>query len=167
MNGVQLPMPAGRRRRGWMLWLLWGMLGTALTMEGLTPEDGAPLALALWLSAPFWALFAAWPLMWIVDRIRARGLWAQEALTVPALDGEGFADVVLGRDDLWVPGECLGESGRSLPRAADLPGMPASGVLLSALMRWRAEQSASSLKDEALRSWVLVLIEAEAAARRG
>lgn len=52
---VDLPMPPSRCRRGWMLWYLWGLLGTALTLEGTTVEslDGAALPMAFWLSAPF------------------------------------------------------------------------------------------------------------------
>ena len=39
---VELPVARDRRRRYWMVWLLWGMLGTALTFEGV--EDGTWLA---------------------------------------------------------------------------------------------------------------------------
>lgn len=55
---VDLPMPPSRCRRGWMLWYLWGLLGTALTLEGTTVEslDGAALPMAFWLSSLLGAL---------------------------------------------------------------------------------------------------------------
>ena len=109
---VDLPMPPSRCRRGWMLWYLWGLLGTALTLEGTTVEslDGAALPMAFWLSAPFWVLFAAWPFMWGWNRLRARRLWGEEALDVQGPDGT-VVTVVRGRmpgerdaaPDLWVP----------------------------------------------------------------
>ena len=75
---VDMPVARDRRRRYWMVWLLWGMLGTALTFEGV--KDGTWLAVAGILGGPFWLLFLVWPFLWLRDRLRARSLWA-EAMT--------------------------------------------------------------------------------------
>lgn len=180
---VDLPMPPSRCRRGWMLWYLWGLLGTALTLEGTTVEslDGAALPMAFWLSAPFWVLFAAWPFMWGWNRLRARRLWGEEALDVQGPDGT-VVTVVRGRmpgerdaaPDLWVPLSALPSAlgnGTPLPAGLEpvrtMPGIAGEGVLLSGLVRWRTA-SADSTQDgqgqnvrtpaeEKLRDWVLAL----------
>lgn len=180
---VDLPMPPSRRRRGWMLWCLWGLLGTALTLEGTTVEslDGAALPMAFWLSAPFWALFAAWPFMWVWDRLRARHLWAEEALEIPGPDG-AIVTVVRGRmpgdrdaaRDLWVPLSALPSAlGNGTPLPAGLEpvrtmhGIAEEGVLLSGLVRWRTAsvestpdgqgQHVRTPEEETLSDWVLAL----------
>lgn len=180
---VDLPMPPSRCRRGWMLWYLWGLLGTALRLEGTTVEslDGAALPMAFWLSAPFWVLFAAWPFMWGWNRLRARRLWGEEALDVQGPDGT-VVTVVRGRmpgerdaaPDLWVPlsalSSVLGE-GAALPAglgpALALPGIAEEGVLLSGLVRWRTAsvestpdgqgQHVRTPEEETLSDWVLAL----------
>ncbi len=180
---VDLPMPPSRRRRGWMLWCLWGLLGTALTLEGTSAEslDGAALPMAFWLSAPFWTLFAAWPLMWIWDRIRAQRLWGEEALEIPGPDGT-IVTVVRGRmpgerdaaQDLWVPLSALSSAvgeGTEFPSGLEparaLPGIAEEGVLLSRLVRWRKASADSTVdgqgqcvrtpEEETLSDWVLAL----------
>ena len=40
------------------------------------------------LTAPFWALFAAWPVLWLMDRRRAKRLWAEETAVVLAPDSD-------------------------------------------------------------------------------
>ena len=66
---VKLPMPAARRRRFWLAWLLWAIFGAAVTWSGA--PQGTALAMASILTAPFWLLFLAWPVLCMRDRLRA------------------------------------------------------------------------------------------------
>lgn len=170
MSGIRLPMAPARRRRAWLVWCIWAVAGTALTLEGIAPDAGAVLALAFWVSAPFWMLFVAWPFLWAADRFRAGRLWGVEVMLAPAPDGTRLVEVVAGRDDLWVPEELLSdyfgpEAIAALPCAEGLEGISRRGILLSTLVRWRAKAEDRSCGAERLRDWVIVLIEAEAAAR--
>ena len=54
---IRCRMPASRIRRAWMVWAIWGMLGTSLTMEGTV--DMTALSVSALLTAPFWAATAA------------------------------------------------------------------------------------------------------------
>lgn len=97
---VRMPVPASRRHRFWLAWLLWGVFGAAVTLSG-APE-GAALVLAGILTAPLWLLFAAWPFLWVADRLRSRRLWARDVRLVVA-DGAGRDEVtavpvIVGRD---------------------------------------------------------------------
>jgi hypothetical protein len=62
-------------RWGWLLWLLWLVVATALLIDDF--KSGV-LSLALVLSAPFWALWVGWPIYrglggWQRWQARARG----------------------------------------------------------------------------------------------
>lgn len=173
---VDVPMPPSRRRRGWMLWMLWGMLGTALTFEGTSAASlsGATLPMVLLLTAPSWALFALWPVLWVFDRLRACRLWGEELWETEGMDGSIVTlvrgrDVTSGRPDVWVPLSAISrvpEGLKELKRAETLPGIHEEGVLLSELVRWRkatavSEDSEVDSEVEALRAWVLALVAAQ------
>lgn len=53
-------------RWGWLLWLLWLVVATALLIDDF--KSGV-LSVALVLSAPFWVLWAGWPIY------RGLGVW--------------------------------------------------------------------------------------------
>ena len=47
------------------------------------PAGGLLIAAAV-LTAPFWVLFAAWPILWLRDRRRSKTLWAEETAVLLA-----------------------------------------------------------------------------------
>ena len=57
---VETPVCAARRRRYWLVWWLWAVFGAAVSFRGM-PAGGLLIAAAV-LTAPFWVLFAAWPI---------------------------------------------------------------------------------------------------------
>lgn len=73
-SALQRALAPSRWRRGWLLWLLWGVLGTALTLEGTTPSSWQ-LHAAFWLTLPFWIAFVLWP-FFALWRYRRDRRWA-------------------------------------------------------------------------------------------
>ena len=57
---VETPVSAARRRRYWLVWWLWAVFGAAVSFRGM-PAGGLLIASAV-LTAPFWVLFAVWPI---------------------------------------------------------------------------------------------------------
>jgi len=47
------------------------------------PAGGLLIASAV-LTAPFWVLFAVWPILWLRDRRRSKTLWAEETAVLLA-----------------------------------------------------------------------------------
>lgn len=100
------PISAARRRRYWMIWWLWAIFGAAVTFRGM--PEGSWLIAAAVLTAPFWALFLLWPVFWLRDRRRARGLWAEDVALIlgPAAEGAGeetAIPVIFGRGSALIP----------------------------------------------------------------
>lgn len=99
-RAVKTPVSRSRRRRYWMVWWLWAIFGAAVSFRGM--PAGGWLVVAGILTAPFWALFAAWPVLWLADRMRARRLWAEEVAIVTAPSGAAGEDtalpVIFGRE---------------------------------------------------------------------
>ena len=79
---VETPVCAARRRRYWLVWWLWAVFGAAVSFRGM-PAGGLLIAAAV-LTAPFWVLFAAWPILWLRDRRRSKTLWAEETAVLLA-----------------------------------------------------------------------------------
>ena len=79
---VETPVSAARRRRYWLVWWLWAVFGAAVSFRGM-PAGGLLIAAAV-LTAPFWVLFAAWPILWLRDRRRSKTLWAEETAVLLA-----------------------------------------------------------------------------------
>lgn len=142
---VQAKMPRLRWRRAWMLWVIWGTLGTALTLEGTSPTMSAGVATAFWLTLPFWAAFILWPLfaLWRYGRDRRLAIDAIEAFS----DGALTMPVLREGATVWLPVAMieafLEEEGLSTEaiRALGLPGpdqgpRPERGVDLTL---WRAQ----------------------------
>lgn len=147
---VDMPVARDRRRRYWMVWLLWGMLATALTFEGV--KDGTWLAVAGILGGPFWLLFLVWPFLWLRDRLRARSLWAEDmtALLHDAGDDPDSTStliVVWGKTGAVVPeSEWCGAFPSVRPElerieAGTFPGVRTAGFLAKDLVAWAAGQN--------------------------
>lgn len=154
---VELPVARDRRRRYWMVWLLWGMLGTALTFEGV--EDGTWLAVAGILGGPFWLLFLLWPFLWLRDRLRARSLWGEDMTVLlrdAADDPENASTliVVWGKTEALVPeSEWCGAFPSVHPEverleAGMLPGVRTAGFRAKDLVAWAAGQNAETASGD-------------------
>lgn len=157
---VDMPVARDRRRRYWMVWLLWGMLGTALTFEGV--KDGTWLAVAGILGGPFWLLFLVWPFLWLRDRLRARSLWAEDmtALLHDAgddPDGTSTLIVVWGKTGAFVPESewCGAFPSVRLDvdkveriEAGTFPGVRTAGFLAKDLVAWAAEKNIEGTKGD-------------------
>ena len=168
---VESAMPRSRYRRGWLIWFLWGFVGTALTLEGA--DGGAQLATAFWLSTPFWIAFAFWPVfaLWrmLYDRklaVREIVPFATEALAMSYFrerDGVRIAENLLLD---YIAGEGLSESAFGLP-AADIDPRPQAGVpvavwKLATLLTWAGSLPADTPPAVArLREWLYALENAE------
>ena len=57
---IESAMPARRYRWGWMLWVIWGTIGTALTLQDA--GEHVQVLTSFWLTAPFWIAFVVWPI---------------------------------------------------------------------------------------------------------
>ena len=79
---VETPVCAARRRRYWLVWWLWAVFGAAVSFRGM-PAGGLLIAAAV-LTAPFWVLFAVWPILWLRDHRRSKTLWAEETAVLLA-----------------------------------------------------------------------------------
>ena len=122
-KALQYRMPAARIRRGWMVWAIWAMLGTALTMEGTV--DFTALTVSALLTAPFWAAFLLWPLFRLWRRLHDRRFWGEETeMLVHDPEGETpfGLPVIRGRHGLLLAVEAVVEA---VPEAeAELKAVP-------------------------------------------
>ena len=105
-EGASLPNVRNKGRARLDGVAIWGMLGTAFTMEGTTGTEGlGGLGMAALLTAPFWLAFVLWPLFWIWRRVRDRQLWTEkvELLVHDPESSEPFGlEVLFGRDGVRV-----------------------------------------------------------------
>ena len=165
---VRTPMPASRRRRFWLAWMLWAVFGACVTLSGA--PDGAALVMAGILTAPLWLLFAAWPFLWVADRLRARRLWARDVQLVVA-DGDGTGrnggtavPVIIGRDGriavpvrAWsaaFPGLVPERLGIRVLPAGSLPGVTLDVMEASAMRQALPEAIVPDAGIVAARRWV-------------
>ena len=56
-----------RARTMWLAWCAWGVIGSIFLFEDTAGGTGW---LSLILTAPFWVMFALWPLLWAYLRFR-------------------------------------------------------------------------------------------------
>ena len=51
-----------KSRTAWLAWLAWGIFGSIFLFED---TEGGSGVFAWIFTAPFWLMFAAWPLLWV------------------------------------------------------------------------------------------------------
>ncbi|MGN1208922.1 MAG: hypothetical protein ACI4SV_01365 [Duodenibacillus sp.] len=67
MTRRQQKMSPAKAKTAWLAWCAWGFLGGIFVFEDTLGGSGT----FVWIfTAPFWALFAAWPFLWLWLRTR-------------------------------------------------------------------------------------------------
>lgn len=67
MTRRQQKMSPAKAKTAWLAWCAWGFLGGIFVFEDTLGGSGT----FVWIfTAPFWALFAAWPFLWLWLRSR-------------------------------------------------------------------------------------------------
>lgn len=176
---IRCRMSPRRAKLGWMLWAIWGMFGTALTLRGVSGR--LELGLAAMLSAPFWLAFALWPFLWLARRVRDRNFWAEGTVPVSHRMPDGASLTLLaaeGRNALRVPAEEIfsnvegaEEALRGVPRNPPDPqaGLPFETFEPAELARWAGRfpeaKPGKSSDLGALALWCDTLRRADAAKR--
>lgn len=82
---IESAMPARRYRWGWMLWVIWGTIGTALTLQDA--GEHVQVLTSFWLTAPFWIAFVVWPIFVVWRKVHDQKLAVKEieAFAVPSI----------------------------------------------------------------------------------
>ena len=149
---IRCRMPASRIRRAWMVWAIWGMVGTSLTMEGTV--DMTALSVSALLTAPFWAAFILWPVFRLWRRLRDRDLWAEEV--------EPLIHDAEGEDPFGLP-VIRGRSGLLLAAQAVSDAVPDAAALLASVPRRAPDEEGGlpfeTYEPEALARWGSAYLE--------
>ena len=82
---IESAMPARRYRWGWMRWVSWGTIGTALTLQDA--GEHVQVLTSFWLTAPFWIAFVVWPIFVVWRKVHDQKLAVKEieAFAVPSI----------------------------------------------------------------------------------
>lgn len=63
-----------KARTAWLAWAAWGVLGTIFLFEDTLGGSG----IFAWIfTAPFWAVFVAWPFLWVWLKTRKYPEWVE------------------------------------------------------------------------------------------
>lgn len=73
----------------WLAWLTWGVMGSIFVFEDVSGGTGW---LTLLLTAPFWLMFAVWPVLWLWLATRRNPDWVE--LDDDIIAGEKMARLV-------------------------------------------------------------------------
>ena len=87
-----------RARTAWLAWCAWGVIGSIFLFEDVAGGTGW---LTMILTAPFWLMFALWPVLWAWLRLREAPESVEmdedfpvagKSIRVVQKDGERFAE---------------------------------------------------------------------------
>lgn len=169
---IESAMPAQRYRRGWMLWVIWGTFGTALTLNDTGAN--AQVLTSFWLTAPFWLAFIAWPIFVLWRRMHDKRLAVREIETFATPDLT--MTYLRERDGVTIPEGLLvdyvADSQSDWARFAlpemDIPARPEAGIeepvwRLESLEKWTDQIPESETYEPilVLRTWIRSVAHAE------
>lgn len=146
-------------RWGWFLWATWAIVGTGLLGEN---RAGSGVALGLVLSAPFWALWAFWPLyrgwaLWV--RWAPHSRWRDWHGSYYEFDGRQIR-VLFDDDALWFAAEDVFDALRIEGRQRD----PERGRLVAGRdgLAQRPDSGLLVFSEAGLRAWLERRTDADA-----